>query len=196
MEKREKPERKHKKETHTKTRRQQHARLAVVPRGNNQLSRSGRRHCCWPSESLPQPMAFLLFPPLFPPRLALSRPARCCLLWGNKMSKSSGRRHGKWSRLSRTTQPRPSACLLPSTDYSLPTYPSLVAHGAYTCYSVHCIYNFVIVCNILNTLHGFGLLYVYIFEIFQTNRMSSGVASVHCLNWTTKLVIFLCLNTL
>lgn len=46
-----------------KTRRQQHARLAVVPRGNNQLSRSGRRHCCWPSESLPQPMAFLLFPP-------------------------------------------------------------------------------------------------------------------------------------
>lgn len=46
-----------------KTRRQQHARLAVVPRGNNQLSRSGRRHCRWPSESLPQPMVFLLFPP-------------------------------------------------------------------------------------------------------------------------------------
>lgn len=108
-----------------KTRRQQHARLAVVPRGNNQLSRSGRRHCCWPSESLPQPMVFLLSPPLFPPLLTVPRPARCCLLWGNKMSKSSGRRHGKWSRLSRTTQPRPSACLLPSTDYSLPTYPKL-----------------------------------------------------------------------
>lgn len=156
MEKREKPKESSKRETATEGERERkHAgNNTQIPRGNKQLSRSGRRRCrccscscCrwakWviasahgcPSPVLPLPLSLLVVP--------FCEVIKC-------QNRLAGAMVNEVDLAARHSAASPPYCLsLPSPAEQLTNLPELSGtRGVYVLFSVQCTYNFVIVCNI------------------------------------------------